>query len=387
MLIKNNSKNLKFNFNSNINYSINDFFSLDMFNPINQKNYFDMYKFDLFKKKKFRTHVFGMGGSSLSSKLLAQFLDPSSLGKKLFIYDNPSPLTINNVLLDKSLSKNDKFIFISKSGNTIETKYFLHLVIKILNQKKVSNMFKDFIFITEDKESYMKNFAQKNKILTFDHDPNIGGRFSIFSITALLPLISAGFSLTVILNSFKKAKKLFLKNHIKLSENTSCSIAYEKKYNLNILVGLSYHDKINVLNEWYRQIFAESLGKNKKAINYISSYGSIDQHSQFQLYIDGPYDKHFNFFKIKNKNQNKAIISNASLTKGYNLMSTLEDGAIKTLQQKKFLVTQISIDNDFKSYCYLLFYLIFDIYLRSKYENINFLDQPAVEILKKNTKA
>ena len=356
-----------------------------MFNPINQKSYFDMYKLDLFKKKKFRTHVFGMGGSSLSSKLLAQFLDPSSLGKNLFIYDNPSSLTINNVLLDKSLNKNDKFIFISKSGNTIETKYFLHSVIKILKQKKVSNMFKDFIFITEDKESYMKNFAQKNKILTFDHDPNIGGRFSIFSITALLPLISAGFSLISILESFKKAKKLFLKNHIKLSEKTSCSIAYEKKYNLNILVGLSYHDKINVVNEWYRQIFAESLGKNKKAINYISSYGSIDQHSQFQLYIDGPYDKHFNFFKIKNKN--KTIISNASLIKGYNLINTLEDGAIKTLQQKKFLVTQISIDDDFNSYCYLLFYLIFDIYLRSKYENINFLDQPAVEILKKNTKA
>ena len=128
-----------------------------------------------------------------------------------------------------------------------------------------------------------------------------------------------------------------------------------------------------------------SLGKNKKAINYISSYGSIDQHSQFQLYIDGPYDKHFNFFKIKNNN--KAVNSNASLIKGYNLMSTLENGAIKTLQQKKFLVTQISIDDDFNSYCYLLFYLIFDIYLRSKFEKVNFLDQPAVEILKKNTKA
>ena len=68
-------------------------------------------------------------------------------------------------------------------------------------------------------------------------------------------------------------------------------------------------------------------------------------------------------------------------------MSTLENGAIKTLQQKKFLVTQILIDDDFNSYCYLLFYLIFDIYLRSKFEKINFLDQPAVEILKKNTKA
>ena len=68
-------------------------------------------------------------------------------------------------------------------------------------------------------------------------------------------------------------------------------------------------------------------------------------------------------------------------------MSILEKGAIKTLQQEKFFVTQISIDDDFNSYCILLFYLIFDIYLRSKFEKIDFLDQPAVEILKKNTKA
>ena len=67
-------------------------------------------------------------------------------------------------------------------------------------------------------------------------------------------------------------------------------------------------------------------------------------------------------------------------------MSVLEEGAIKTLLQKKFLVSQITIKDDFNDYCYLLIYLIFDIYLRSIYEKINFLDQPAVEILKKNTK-
>ena len=158
-----------------------------------------------------------------------------------------------------------------------------------------------------------------------------------------------------------------------------------KKYNLNILVGLSYHDKIKSVNEWYRQIFAESLGKNRHAKNYISSYGSIDQHSQFQLYIDGPYDKHFHFFKLNNKKN--PILSNSNLINGNNLINTLEEGAIKTLKQKKFLVTEISINDNFNDYCYLLIYLIFDIYLRSISEQINFLDQPAVEILKKNTRA
>ena len=63
MKIKNNSKNLRFIKQTNINYSINEFFSLDMFNPILQKNYFNSYDLSIFKNKKFRTHVFGMGVS------------------------------------------------------------------------------------------------------------------------------------------------------------------------------------------------------------------------------------------------------------------------------------------------------------------------------------
>ena len=384
MIIKNNLKVLNFAKKLEIDYSIDEFLSLDMFNPIIKKNYFNKYDLSIFKKKKFRTHVFGMGGSSLSTKLLSQFLNPYNLGKKLFIYDNPSPVVIRNALSDLNLNKNDKFIFISKSGNTIEIKYFLNLVIKILKQKKISKFAKDFIFISENKNNYLRKFAKKNSILCFDHDPNIGGRFSIFSITSLLPLISIGYSLPKILKSFLKAKKLFEKSHTKIMKNISKIISYEKNFNLNILVGLTYHDKMSSINEWYRQIFAESLGKNKNAINYISSYGSIDQHSQFQLYIDGPHDKHFIFLKIENSN--KSIDTKYSLIKEYNLMSILEDGAIKTLKQKNFLVTQILIKDDFDSYCYLIFYLIFDIYLRAKFNKINFLDQPAVEILKKNTR-
>ena len=84
MIIKNNLKNLEFDHSLKINYLINNFLSLEMFNPIIKKNYFNKYDLKIFKKKKFRTHVFGMGGSSLSSKLLAQFLDPKIIGKNYF---------------------------------------------------------------------------------------------------------------------------------------------------------------------------------------------------------------------------------------------------------------------------------------------------------------
>jgi glucose-6-phosphate isomerase len=385
MKIKNNLKLLKVTSQKNINYSIDDFFKIDLFNPITQKNYFSQYDFSILKKKKYRVHVFGMGGSSLSAKLLMQFMAPEKINSKLFIYDNPSPIQLDSNLSKIKISKDDLFIFISKSGNTVETKFFLHWIIKYLKKKNIKNIFKHFLFITENKNNYLNNFAIKNKIKTFEHDPNIGGRFSIFSITALLPIIALGYSLDKLLNSFKKAKSQILKNHLKLANNISFSQNYEKNNNLNIVIGLNYHDKLRVLNEWYRQIFAESLGKNKEAINYISAFGSIDQHSQFQLFIDGPRDKQFIFFMINNPT--KPIKSIKDLLTNHNLLSTLEKGAIKTLELEKYLVNQLIIDENFDDYSYLLIYLIFDIYLRAKIEKINFLDQPAVEVLKKNTRA
>ena len=385
MKIKSNLKLLKVTSQKNINYSIDDFFKIDLFNPITQKNYFSQYDFSILKKKKYRVHVFGMGGSSLSAKLLMQFMAPEKINSKLFIYDNPSPIQLDSNLSKIKISKDDLFIFISKSGNTVETKFFLHWIIKYLKKKNIKNIFKHFLFITENKNNYLNNFALKNKIKTFEHDPNIGGRFSIFSITALLPIIALGYSLDKLLNSFKKAKSQILKNHSKLANNISFSQNYEKNNNLNIVIGLNYHDKLRVLNEWYRQIFAESLGKNKEAINYISAFGSIDQHSQFQLFIDGPRDKQFIFFMINNPT--KPIKSIKDLLTNHNLLSTLEKGAIKTLELEKYLVNQLIIDENFDDYSYLLIYLIFDIYLRAKIEKINFLDQPAVEVLKKNTRA
>ena len=98
MKIKNNLSSLKFTRKKNIDYSIDDFFKIKLFNPITQKNYFSQYDFSILKKKKYRVHVFGMGGSSLSSKLLMQFLAPEKINTKLFIYDNPSPIHLESNL-------------------------------------------------------------------------------------------------------------------------------------------------------------------------------------------------------------------------------------------------------------------------------------------------
>ena len=346
----------------------NNFF----FKPFLDSNYFKKLNYKKLVNNKNRVHVFGMGGSSLSSKLLIQLLNTKDLNSKIFIYDNPYDELIEKNLSQYKITNNDKFIFISKSGKTAETKYFLEYIEKYLAKIGLKKPKKNFIFITENTNNFLNNYGKKNNIICFEHDPNIGGRFSIFSITGLLPLLLIGYDLTKLVSEAKKAFQEIKKDKLKIGRFLLDFYSSQKINKTNIFIGLSYNQKLSSVNEWYRQIFAESLGKNNKAITYISSLGPIDQHSQFQLYIDGPQDKSYVFFKlIDNKKQ---------------ILNTLYDGAIKTLIDGGKLVSSISIENNYKSYNKLIILLIFDIFLRSRVENINFLDQPAVEILKKNTK-
>lgn len=346
----------------------NNFF----FKPFLDSKYFEKLDYKKLVNNKNKVHVFGMGGSSLSSKLLIQFKNTNDLNSKIFIYDNPYDELIEKNLSHHKITNNDKFIFISKSGKTVETKYFLEYIEKYLVKIGLKNPKKNFIFITENTNNFLNNYGKKNNIICFEHDPNIGGRFSVFSITGLLPLILIGYDLTKLVNEAKKAFQEIKKDKIKIGKFLLDFYSSQKINKTNIFIGLSYNQKLSSINEWYRQIFAESLGKNNKAITYISSLGPIDQHSQFQLYIDGPQDKSYLFFKlIDSKTQ---------------ILNTLYEGARKTLIDDGNLVSSISIENNYKSYNKLIILLIFDIFLRSRVENINFLDQPAVEILKKNTK-
>ena len=372
--IKNKDHKLFENFKDN-NFFFEEFESSYFFRPILEKNYYKRYDIKKFINKKNKVHVFGMGGSSLSAKLLIQFVNSKVLNSKLFIYDNPYDELIEEKLNNHQIDNYDKFIFISKSGKTEETKYFLMFLERYLKINDIKDYKKNFIFITEDNTEFLRKYGHKNNITCIDHDPNIGGRFSIFSITAYLPLLLIGYSLPMLLKEAKSAFSEIKKNKKKIAKFLLDYYSTQKKNKTNIFIGLSYSHKLVAINEWYRQIFAESLGKNNNSITYIMSPGPIDQHSQFQLYIDGPQDKSYIFFKIINKNK----LHN-------NLLKTLLDGATKTLIDKGSLVSSISINNTHDSYNQLIILLIFDIFLRSKAEKINFLNQPAVEILKKNTK-
>ena len=242
----------------------------------NYKNSFNKKK--LIKYKKFSNfRVIGMGGSILGTQAIYDFLK-DKIDKK-FIF-------INNLQNNTKIKKGKKFVnlIVSKSGDTTETIVNSNLLIK----KKDTN-----IFITENKKSYLYILANKLKSEVIYHNNFIGGRYSVLSEVGMLPAELMGLKS----NHFKQFNNL-IKNKKFLNcliSNVSSMLYFisKKKFN-SVLINYDKESK-NLLN-WYQQLVAESLGKNKNGLLPIVSNMPKDNHSVMQLYLDGFQNNFFTFF-------------------------------------------------------------------------------------------
>ena len=327
------------------------------------------------KKKYKKIRLIGMGGSILGTKAIFNFLDFKSK-KKLYFFDNLNP-KINNYKDQKFLN-----LIISKSGNTLETIANSNILIK----KNDRN-----IFITENKQSYLKLLAEKLKSDVVSHNNFIGGRYSVLSEVGMLPSSLMGLKE----NKFKVFNKLVNnKNFINQLVSNVANILFltkEKKYNSVIM---NYDIKSNDFLNWYQQLVAESLGKKKFGIFPIISSMPKDNHSLMQLYLDGPKNNFYTFFyaneKRSNKINNKSILETYKVLKNKNLNEIIFAQKIAT--EKIFLSKKIPfrsfkiLKRNEETLGELFTFFIFETILLGRAMKINPFDQPAVELIKEQTK-
>jgi len=326
------------------------------------------------KKKYNKIRLIGMGGSILGTKAIFNFLDFKSK-KKLYFFDNLNP-KINNYKDQKFLN-----LIISKSGNTLETIANSNILIK----KKDRN-----IFITENKQSYLKLLAEKLKSDVVSHNNFIGGRYSVLSEVGMLPSSLMGLKE----NKFKVFNKLVNnKNFINQLISNVANILFltkEKKYNSVIM---NYDTRSNDFLKWYQQLVAESLGKKKFGIFPIISSMPKDNHSLMQLYLDGPKNNFYTFFYVNEKRSNK--INNESILDTYKVLKNKNLNEIifaqKIATEKIFLSKKIPF-RSFKIFRRneetlgeLFTFFILETILIASALKINPYDQPAVELIKKET--
>ena len=325
--------------------------------------------------KKFDYRIIGMGGSTLGAQAIYDFLK-KKIKKKFTFVDNL------NAFENKKINKNLNNLIISKSGNTTETIVNANILIK----KKDKNL-----FITEKKKSYLSLLAQKLKAEVVDHNNYIGGRYSVLSEVGMLPAELMGLNYKDFrqLNDLVK-NKIFMKQ---LISNVDATIFFLKSKKFNSIV-INYDEQSTNLFNWYQQLVAESLGKEKKGILPIISVMPKDNHSVMQLYLDGFKNNFFTFFY---SHENKsAKINNESVLLEQKYLKNKNINQIMYAQKK---ATEIVFKNknipfrsfeirkrDEKTLGELFCFFILETILIGKALKINPFDQPAVELIKKETK-
>ena len=325
--------------------------------------------------KKLDYRIIGMGGSTLGAQAIYDFLK-KKIKKRFIFVDNL------NASKNKQTKKNLNNLIISKSGNTTETIVNANILIK----KKDRNL-----FITEKKKSYLSLLAQKLKAEVVDHNNYIGGRYSVLSEVGMLPaeLMGLNYKKFRQLNNLVN-NKFFMKS---LVSNVESTIHFLKTKKFNSIV-INYDEQSTNLFNWYQQLVAESLGKEKKGLLPIISIMPKDNHSVMQLYLDGFKNNFFTFFYSHENNSSK--INNDLVLPEQKFLKNKDINQIMFAQKKATEIVFKKKNIPFRSFEIkkrdektlgeLFCFFILETILIGKALKINPFDQPAVELIKKETK-
>jgi glucose-6-phosphate isomerase len=233
--------------------------------------------------------------------------------------------------------------------------------------------------------------AEKLKAEIIHHNNFIGGRYSVLSEVGMLPAELMGLKS----NDFRQLNSLIKNKRFinALISNVSSTLYFIKKKKFNSII-INYDQASENLFKWYQQLIAESLGKHKKGILPIVSNMPKDNHSVMQLYLDGFENNFFTFFYVKEQNSNKinnnTILTSQNFLKNKNLSEIMyaQKHATENVFKKKnipFRSFEINKRNE-KTLGELFCFFILETILLGQSMKLNPFDQPAVELIKKETK-
>jgi len=337
-----------------------------------------------FKKNKNFFVVFGTGGSNLGARALINILIDQP--KNILFFDNIDPLFFQNQIINLDINTTG-FIIISKSGTTPETLSQFGSIINIAKERNILEiLFNNSLVVTEFKESPLFNIAKKNNCNLLEHKKDIGGRYSIFSNVGMIPAILAGLDVKKIhLGALKVIEKKDFIDSFKFAQIFKfCS---SNDYLSNVM--MTYSDGLNYFGKWYLQLWAESIGKKNKGVTALHAIGTTDQHSQLQLYLDGPKDKFFTFIKSNYQRKGLKIDDQIMREESVNylinktmgdLMHAEQNATIDTFKLNNFKFREILLSEiNEENMGALMAKSIIETIAACIYFDVDPFDQPAVE--------
>lgn len=356
--------------------------------------------YEQFSDRKVFVHI-GIGGSSLGPEMMVNALQKND--RKFIFINNIDPEELHSQM--KTIAgydlKDCLFYFVSKSGGTAETLAALAIVTQLFDSRGISPKdYKNyFVFATDPSKSELLTLSKEWDITTLEVPSDVGGRFSSLTPVGFLPLLFAGMDLDLFLKGAVDAQLALLSEDGSKNEMIACA---EYLYHLKIKKSISqtvlmpYSSKLRSFSFWFTQLWAESLGKKKNrkgemvndGFTPIVGYGATDQHSQMQLFMEGPNDKAFFIIEVENfahdfplhstlKSNNLQKLSTFNLSQ---LMKAEMEGSIKALREAERNIIHVKIArNDEYHLAQLILFFESLTALMGDYLMIDPFDQPGVE--------
>jgi glucose-6-phosphate isomerase len=304
--------------------------------------------------------VLGIGGSALGNIALQNALNPYTYnlmsdrtrpGPQLFVLDNVDPDQIKSVveLVTPKLKKTIVNV-ISKSGETAETASQF-ILFRDLLESKLGKKYKDNIIATTDPAGgTLRDICNREGYRTLEVPEGVGGRFSVLSAVGLFSAAMCGIDTDALLAGAADMDKRCKETD--LLKNPAAMIAglhyLLNKKGKSISVMMPYSTSLYSLGDWFRQLWAESLGKQTSLHGKevyagqtpVKALGTTDQHSQVQLYREGPNDKLITFLEVERFNQKLAI---PNKMKDVPALSYLANSNFQTLINSEKLATEYAL--------------------------------------------
>lgn len=249
--------------------------------------------------------VIGIGGSSLGAKMLFESLTDFNYNiqekPKFFLLENVDPEKFDSILGQVDIKKTC-FNVVTKSGSTVETIANFSIILSMLKKELGDRYREHLVFTTDPEKGFLRKLGQSEGIKMFDIPPKVGGRFSVLSPVGLLPAAVLGIDIDQLLSGARKMDLVCsIEEHVEHNPAYLIALIHyitNMRRGKSISVMMPYAERLASFVDWYRQLWAESLGKDGLGQTPVKAIGTVDQHSQIQLYRDGIRDKIITFIQV-----------------------------------------------------------------------------------------
>ncbi len=336
-------------------------------------------------------YILGIGGSALGTSMLINAFSDKCV-RTVVVVDNVDSNTVGRLLRQVEPEKSVINV-ISKSGSTVEPlSLFSAFFARFEEKLGRKEAFRRVVVTTDVEKGALRQLAEEENLISLSIPGNVGGRFSVLTPVGLFPAMFAGIDVVPLLLGAKREKR---EGRERAVSGAVLDYLFQEQ-GRNIKVLFPYCDRLKTFGDWYLQLFAESLGKLKNRRGMVVrsgqtgvvAVGVTDQHSQLQLYKEGPGDKSFFFFTLENQ-ENVPIpdvfsgYSSFQVLKGKDfgsLMRAEAEGTMRSLEKNSLPVFEYTLSGiDGETLGALIFMFEMQTAITGYLMNVNPFDQPGVE--------